>query len=471
MNFFTRIFRVFSGPPRTLRANNPDKPVQEFPVETRRSPDPHEERVHSELRKTKELGVSGTHVNGGEITGYEPEPMFYYWRNWAHMVNRMTHNEAKLYGALNLLYNMLLSAKFKVLPASESAFDIELRDYVAKQLGLNGHAPRLKTSFEEQLRKFLAYLPVGARYLEEVYYYDEGKIWLKEWADREPTAHHSWQFDKDGEFTGVYQYAWNSPKKSAKPMPANKLVLFTIGRTGKNLRGIGLFRPVWPFYELKREILHALSVGAHRWAIPMPHLTVDRPGAIASETYTPKEFDQNVTSGQEMAASMAAGARSYVQDTPFVKLGVLGKGGAMDFSSPLEVVRYCDLAMLTGLVMQFMEMGFQQAGGNRSLGQVHELAFRRAAKNYIESIINVIMGVDAPGQGTMHRLLKFNFKNVKPENMPKLVFSGIGLYPLGESLSEIKSLIESGAIGPEYLASLQKRIADYLELMSDKGQK
>ena len=133
----------------------PDMKVPFVPYEDLRSKNKSKNRPLRGL----EYGVSGTHLSGGTITGYDPEPLFYFWRHWAYMGNKMLHNETKLLGASNLLYNTLLSADWSFTQAQTgSKWDRPVFDYCCELFGLNGKPSRMMTSFEQQLEKFLPFI-------------------------------------------------------------------------------------------------------------------------------------------------------------------------------------------------------------------------------------------------------------------------------------------------------------------------
>lgn len=446
---FSQAFRALFAPssPKTIPKSEVTLPA-----------DVEREAGYSLLR-TK--GVSGTQVSGGEIIGYEPNPLFYRWSTWSSAANEMFVTDPKQSGAIGLMFNTLKSAKWRVDPASDSAYDRMISEKVAEQLGLNGHSPRLKGSFEKEISKFLPFVTVGARYVEDSWYIGpDGSVWLAGWEDREPTAHARWEFDIEGNFEGVTQYIWNSIKPDAKPIPASDLLLFTHNRTGQNLRGVGLQRPAYSWWKLKEFMREVIGVGGERWAVPTPRVTVDRAKGKESG-YSDPEIDVLVAAAQKVAGEYAAQMRTYVQDTPFVTLGVFGEGQVMDFKGPLDVIAYCDQAILTALVMQFMQIGFTQIGA-RSVTEVHENSFRMFAVNVLDNIRDTLMAPDGPGQGSIHRMLKHNFGDVPASSLPKLTHSGIELDPLILALPELVGLIEADLL--DKTPALKERIHGHLKV-------
>jgi hypothetical protein len=367
-------------------------------------------------------------------------------------------------GATSLLYNTLLSPTWTITPGSDTPAAEKYADFAAQALGLNGKSPQLDTSFEQQLQKMLPFALVGARYLEEIQYVDAaGNVWLRQWDDREPSAHHSWLFDGDGEFSGVTQYGWNSPEPQLSPISAEHLLLLTLNRTGKNLRGVGMLRPAYSWWKLKQFMREAIGVGGERWAVPTPKITVNRQDGLEAG-YKGAEIDTLVSAAQRVAQEYASRARSYVQDVPFIQLGTFGEG-AMDFKGPLDVISYCDQAILTSLVMQFMEIGFTQVGA-RNVSEVQEHAFRMSASNLLDKIAHTIQAPAGPGRGTIHKLLKLNFGEVEKSDLPVLTHSGIDVDPLISGLAEIVPLVDRGLLSPN---EVQARIHEHFRLPPPQG--
>ena len=95
-----------------------------------------------------------------------------------------------------------------------------------------------------------------------------------------------------------------------------------------------------------------------------------------------------------------------------------------------------------------MHLGITDTGA-RSVGEVHLSVFRRSALNLCDHISSAIGGLDRRGGGTIGRLLRWNYGDCKPSQLPRLVHSGLDADELAESLASLSSLVQSGLITPE----------------------
>ena len=61
-----------------------------------------------------------------------------------------------------------------------------------------------------------------------------------------------------------------------EPIPASKILLLTLNRTGSNFEGIGLLRPCWWWWKEKQRAATLMAIGLEKWAVPTPLIKVDR---------------------------------------------------------------------------------------------------------------------------------------------------------------------------------------------------
>ena len=75
--------------------------------------------------------------------------------------------------------------------------------------------------------------------------------------------------------------------------------------------------------------------------------------------------------------------------------------------------------------------------------------FRRSALNIADYVASVVSGEDRRGAGTIGRLIKFNYGDVSPSKLPRLVHTGLDVDALAESLSSLPLLVQSSLLTPD----------------------
>ena len=155
----------------------------------------------------------------------------------------------------------------------------ELARFANECWGFDGYAGQMTTSWENQLAYLFEFIPLGYRYAEEIYRVgpdSQGKIkvWLDHYADREPSAHSRWLSRDSQNLDGVLQNTVGTTY-TPEPIPANKLLLLTLNKTGSNFEGVGMLRPVWWWWRTKQRVSNLMCVGLDRWAVPTPKVKVD----------------------------------------------------------------------------------------------------------------------------------------------------------------------------------------------------
>ena len=194
-------------------------------------------------------GISGTQLSGGVITGLEQNPRL-TGLNWVQEAEEMLRTDPIVRRSWHMLRQTLLSASWRWLPGIEGdQVAEELARFANECWGLDGHSGQMVNSWEEQLAYLFEFVPLGYRYAEEIYRVgpdSEGRVrvWLSHYADREPSAHQKWLSRDNQHLDGVIQNTVGMTY-TPEPIPANKLLLLTLNKTGSNFEGVGMLRPVW----------------------------------------------------------------------------------------------------------------------------------------------------------------------------------------------------------------------------------
>ena len=396
-------------------------------------------------------GISGTQLSGGVISGYERNVQL-TGLNWVTEAEDMLRTDPVVRRSWHMLRQTLLSATWRFMPADEEdPVCLELARFANEAFGLDGYAGQMSLSWEAQLSYLFEFVPVGYRYAEEVYRVgpdENGKVrvWLDHYADREPSAHMRWLSRDNQNLDGVLQNMVGT-EKVPQPIPANKLLLLTLNRTGSNFEGAGMLRPVWWWWRTKQRVANLMCVGVDRWAIPAPKVKVDR---AAAELAGLSDADINtmVDEAESQAQAFLSAEQSYLIENNVISFDNYAAAPNLYAQGPLDIIRECDNQISQAFLAQFANLGISDTG-SRSVGEVHLSVFRRAAINLCDLVASAVNGVDRRGAGTIGRLIQFNYGPVDPSKLPRLQHTGLDTDDLAESLGMLPQLVQAGLLTPD----------------------
>ena len=396
-------------------------------------------------------GISGTQLSGGNITGKENNPQL-TGLNWVAEAEEMMRTDPIVRRSWHMLRQTLLSASWRWEPGVENdEVAEELARYANECWGLDGFSGQMTISWEEQLAYLLEFIPLGYRYAEEVYRVgpdSSGKIrvWLSHYADREPSAHSQWLSRDNQRLDGVLQNTVGVGKQP-EPIPANKLLLLTLNKTGSNFEGVGMLRPVWWWWRTKQRVANLMCVGLDRWAVPTPKVVVDRAQA-ESQGLSDGDIDAMINDAEAQAQSFIAAEQSYLVENSAVKFETYSANPNLYADGPINIITKCDSQIASAFLAQFADLGNTETGA-RSVGEIHLSIFRRAAINLCDLVASQASGVGRSGGGTIGRLIRWNYGCIDPSKLPKLTHTGLDTDDLADSLGMLPGLVQAGLLTPD----------------------
>jgi len=407
------------------------------------------------------LGISGTQLSGGIITGVEKNPNL-FGESWIDEAESMLMTDATVRKSWIMVKQTLLSATWKWETANEDDEECnKLADYANECFGFDGYSGMMNRSFHSMLEYLVEAFPIGYRYAEEIYYVAPGKdgrvkVWLDEYADREPSAHMKWLSRNGQDLDGVLQKVVGI-HKTPRPIPANKLLLINVGQTGSNWAGVGMLRPAHWYFRTKQRVSNLLVVAAERWSVPTPKIVIDR--SVANEQgYTDTDIDSMIDSAEGQAEAFMSAENQYLVEGQAVKFDVYAPAPSFQ-QGPLQILERCNAEIMSAFLTEFSILG-QTSTGSRSVGEIHNSTFRRACITLLNRISDQIGGVDRAGGGTIGRLIRWNFGNVSQSKLPKLRHYGLDTDELADSLQMLPSLVTAGLLTPD--DTLEHAIRDRL---------
>ena len=333
-----------------------------------------------------------------------------------------------------MLRQTLLSASWRFVPGVEGdRVAEELARFANECWGLDGYSGQMSVSWEEQLAYLWEFIPLGYRYAEEVYKVgpdSQGsiRVWLSHYADREPSAHSQWLSRDNQRLDGVLQNTVGVGKVP-EPIPANKLLLLTLNKTGSNFEGVGMLRPVWWWWRTKQRVANLMCVGLDRWAVPSPKVVVDRSQAEAIGL-SDGDIDAMINDAESQAQAFISAEQSYLVENPAVKFDTYAATPNLYADGPINIITKCDSQIAAAFLTQFADLGNTETGA-RSVGEIHLSVFRRAAINLCDLIASQVSGVDRRGGGTIGRLIRWNYGCIDPSKLPRLTHTGLDTDDLG----------------------------------------
>ena len=395
-------------------------------------------------------GISGTQLSYGTIAKESNAQLT--GLNWVQEAEEMLRTDPIVRRSWHMLRQTLLSATWRFEPGVEGDLMAEeLARYANECWGFDGHSGQMITSWEDQLSYLWEFVPVGYRYAEEIYRVgpdSTGKVrvWLSHYADREPSAHSRWLSRDDQHLDGVLQNMVGGGK-TPKPIPANKLLLLTLNRTGSNFEGVGMLRPVWWWWRTKQRVSNLMCVGLDRWAVPTPKVVVDR--AVAEQIgLTDGDIDAMIDDAEAQAQAFISAEQSYLVENSAVKFDTYAAQPNLYADGPINIITKCDSQIAAAFLAQFADLGNTETGA-RSVGEIHLSVFRRAAINLCDLVAAQVSGIDRRGGGTIGRLIRWNYGAVDPSKLPKLTHTGLDTDDLADSLQMLPGLVQAGLITPD----------------------
>lgn len=418
-----------------------------------------ESNYHKSRPRFDNLGISGTQVSGGIITGKEKNPEL-FGVNWVEEAEDMLMTDPVITKCWFMVKQTLLSATWAFESQNEEDETCnELADFANEAFGFGGFSGMMEIPFQTQLEYICQAFPIGFRYFEELYKAGPDskgrvRIWLKKYADREPTAHLKW-LSRDGQELDGVQQKIVGIQKQPQPIPANKLLLITHDQTGSNWAGKGILRSAWWPWKGKTSISTNMTIAADRWVSPTPKLTVDRSKATANG-YAQTQVDELVEQGVQQLENYLSTESSYLVENDVVSFSSYAAPTSFE-QSPLAIIREFNTEIMAAFLAEFSILG-QTSTGARSVGEIHNNTFRRSCISYLNKIADQISGPDRPGGGTIGRLIRWNFGNVPVSKYPRLKHYGLETDGLADSLQQLPALVSSGVLTPN--DSLEHAVRD-----------
>lgn len=395
---------------------------------------------------TTELGQSGTILIGGflsqtdynaGLTGFQALDSY----------DQMRKGDATVKAALLAVTLPIIGANWRMDPASDSAQDKDIADFVWDQL--NG----MTRSFEEFMREAFLFLPFG-HYLFEIIYQltPDGKIGLKKLAPRLPKTVQKWQTSTGDD--GITQFL---PNGHTADIPMEKLVVFVNEKEGDNWEGISLLRSAWKHWHMKDTLYKIDVIAAERQGLGVPY-------AKPTTSVTPEQKAEVI----DVLKNLHAHEQGYLYQPMGWEIGFVDMG-ASGTRDPWKSIAHHDRQIVKSVLAEFLELGAGTSGsshgGSHALSRSQSDLFMLSVRHYAKIFAATM------NKYLIERLVDYNYT---VDKYPTLMHDEVGDMDFDAITTSIQRLSQIGNWTPDVevervlrkamsLPDLDEDVTDYPE--------
>lgn len=395
---------------------------------------------------------------GTQSGGVIPDrvPLFGSRANAIRQYEYMTNDDAAVDVSLRAAKMPILGSDFFIEPASSSAEDDLIREFIDDNL-----FNRLDCPWLFLLEDVLRFFEHGVTGFEK-------NFALREWAPNKPGANRKmytmlesiaprptptlgkFWYDDYGRLSSIDQNALNADGTLRRVnIPVDKLVIFSFNRKGGNLEGKSLLRTAYKHWYYKNNLYTIDGIQKERHGMGFPILTLP-PNYSKNDLEAAKELVRNIRTNQEAGAVLPPG---------FILAFAEMKG------QPVDVIKSIDHH--NGMIMMNIMVAFlltsvseSSSGGRASSASAQDMFIKslRFVGNMICEIMNTYV---------IPQLVRYNFDTM---HYPKMGVRNIGeTKDMQQWASAISNLIATNGITMDLpTEQFLRKIADLPLKMGDK---
>lgn len=271
-----------------------------------------------------------------------------------------------------------------------------------------------------------------------------GGVWYTRLLYRDPASIAWWLVGQDEEFAGCVQqprYGFSGGIE----IPASQLFRLTWRSVSRSdMSGVGFLRPAATLAEDHKVASQLRMVGVQRFAVGTPVATVDPEEARRAGPNAAAD----ATDVQTMVEEYATADRAGLTMPPGWKLDIFGAD--YDVSRLNAVIGDISRSIYELVSMQHMLLGSADGSGSYAVGEVQRDASRQSAQAVCD-----VLG-DEITAGLIPRIVRWQFGDVDPAELPRLRFDGLASEAFVQHLDKLAALHQAGvlALGPEARAAI-----------------
>lgn len=252
--------------------------------------------------------------------------------------DKMRRSDAQVRMSLRLLKTPILAGRWYIEPASNSARDRRIAEYVWDNL-----TKWMSVSWPQLLTEILCFADFGFYTFETVYTMREGKVAWQKFAPRHPLDWYEWDLDSHGGPKGAWFYGPRNAEDNTY-IPIEKMLIFTFDKEGGDLCGIPVLRSAYKHWYFKENLykIDAIQKERHGIGIPIIKLPV-------GYTSADKQAADN------LGRNMRTNEKAHITLPPLWEILMLKlEGNPMDCMVSIE---HHDKQILNNVLYPFAEQG------------------------------------------------------------------------------------------------------------------
>lgn len=341
----------------------------------------------------------------------------------------MKRSDGTVRGALRLLKTPVLAARWFVEPASDSAIDKNIAEFVEKNL-----FEELGVPWSRIIEDALSMCEYGYFPFELVFTIASNRVKLKKLAPRHPMDVQEWLWDANGGPDGLLMEP-SEVNGFEFPIfiPMSKLVVFVLEQEGGDLRGTSILRSAYKHYYYKDTLYKIDAIQKERHGIGVPIIKLP-PGFSESDKRLAEDLGRNLRTNERAHIVVPSN-----WEIMFAKL----EGQPVDC---LKTIEHHDMKIKSNILAPFMD---------EANVQPDSLDIYFKSTRYIASTI-----CDTFNHFVIPKLVDFNFAR---GGYPKLRVRRIGEWEDIRTMSfAFRNFVGAGAIRPD--DKLEKFLRGELDL-------
>jgi len=346
----------------------------------------------------------------------------------------MRRSDAQVAATLLACELPIRAANWDVQPASDSALDHEIANFVRHNLfgGLEYvSASGVKTTqcWDDVLRNALLMLAFGAAAHEEIYAVDGDQVRLARLAPRLPVTFYRWITDEDGEtLVALNQYGYKNANFMNVEIPSERLGLFTFNQEGANFFGRSMLRPAYMHWYIKSQLYRIDAIAGERNGLGIP--TIEQ---------GPNPSQEDREAAALWVTQLAAHEKTGLSLPSGWKFSLLGVAGTV--RDLYNSIQHHNIEISRVALAFFMNLGQgARAGGNRSLGESQSDFFFLAVQATADYVARVLTAT------AVKRLVDYNWESV--EQYPVVTVSNLRSRSFDQVLDSLSRLAQTGVVRP-----------------------
>lgn len=366
----------------------------------------------------KEEGASGTVIFQGIISNEEYNSNL-RGKNLIRKCEIMRRSDATIRATLQVVKLPILSTEWTIEPASDEAADIDIADFVEREVfGRN-------LQFGDFQRQGLTMFDFGFSTFEKTYgptdWNGQFRIGIESVNFRKQNSILKWETKEHN--PGVTQQLVHETIS----IPQEKILQFVNDKEGDNVEGISLLRFCYKHWDIKDklDIVNAMALERHAMGVPVlkKPLGAD-PGDVADAHTSLRQLRAN--------------EESYVDIPIGWDLEMLDMK-SQSTKDVIPTIEYHDRQITLSVLAQFLMLGASGGSGSRAVSKDHSELFMSsedaAARNVQTTIQNQLI----------EQLCDLNFSNL-PNGYPQLKYSKIANDDVTAMADAIQKYMTAGAL-------------------------